>query len=71
MTRCRQDVYNQITTIQYDSLEGQSTLHALAEQLNKQGFQSQVQFAPNSHVTVVFFAHLDSLSYLQAYSDLP
>ena len=66
----RQDVYNQIAAVRRDSCEGQSPIHALANQLDKEGFWSRIQFAPDGHVTAVLFAHPDSLAYLQAYPEL-
>jgi len=66
----QKDIYNQIAAIQRGLLEGQSPIYALTKQLNDQGFWSQIQFAPDGHVTVVFFMHPDSLHYLQAYPNL-
>jgi hypothetical protein len=45
-------------------------LHALANQLDKEGFWSRIQFAPDGHVTAVLFAHPDSFAYLRAYPEL-
>ncbi|RJE17447.1 transposable element tc3 transposase, partial [Aspergillus sclerotialis] len=66
----RQDVYNRIASVRRDLCEGQSPIHALANQLDKEGFWSRIQFAPDGHVTAVLFAHPDSLTYLQAYPEL-
>jgi hypothetical protein len=66
----RQDIYNQIANIHREAYEGQSPIHALANQLDKQGFWSRIQFAPDGRITAVLFAHPDSLGYLQAYPEL-
>ncbi|EED17401.1 Mutator-like element transposase, putative [Talaromyces stipitatus ATCC 10500] len=66
----RQDIYNQIAAARRDSCEGQSPIHALVNQLDKEGFWSRIQFTPDGHVTAVLFAHPDSLTYLQAYPEL-
>ena len=57
----RQDVYNQIAAIWQDSYEGQSPIHALANQLDK-GFCSWIQFASDGHVTAVLLHILILLS---------
>ena len=66
----RQDIYNRIADVRRDTCEGQSPIHALANQLDKEGFWSRIQFAPDGRVTAVLFAHPDSLTYLQAYPEL-
>jgi hypothetical protein len=66
----RQDIYNRIADVRRDACEGQSPIHALANQLDKEGFWSRIQFAPDGRVTAVLFAHPDSLAYLQAYPEL-
>jgi hypothetical protein len=65
----QQDVYNRIAATRRDICEGQSTIHALANQLDREGFWSRMQFSPDGRVTAVLFAHPDSLAYLQAYPD--
>ncbi len=66
----RQDIYNRVAEIRRDTCEGQSPIQALANQLDKEGFWSRIQFAPDGRVTAVLFAHPDSLAYLQAYPEL-
>ena len=66
----RQDIYNRIADVRRDACEGQSPIQALANQLDKEGFWSRIQFAPGGRVTAVLFAHPDSLAYLQAYPEL-
>ena len=65
----QQDIYNRIADAKRDVCEGQSTIQAFANQLDREGFWSRVQYAPNGQVTAVLFAHPDSLAYLQAYPD--
>ena len=66
----RQDVYNRIAEVRRDACEGKSPIHAFANQLEEEGFWSRIQFAPDGHVTAVFFAHPESLVYLQAYPEV-
>jgi hypothetical protein len=65
----QQDIYNRIADVRREVCEGQSTIHALANQLDREGFWSRMQFAPGGRITAVLFAHPDSLAYLQAYPD--
>ena len=51
--------------IRREICNGQSSIHALANQLDQEGFWSRVQYAPDGHVISVLFAHPDSLGYLQ------
>jgi hypothetical protein len=66
----RQDIYNRIAEVRRDSREGESPIHALANQLEKEGFWSRVEYGPDRHVTAVLFAHPDSLVYLRAYPEV-
>ena len=66
----RQDIYNRIAEVRRDSRQGQSPIHALANQLEEEGFWSRVQYGPERHVTAVLFAHPDSLVYLRAYPEV-
>jgi hypothetical protein len=66
----RQDIYNRIADARRDACEGQSPIHALASQLDKEGFWSRIQLAPDGRVTAVLFAHPDSLDYLRTYPEL-
>jgi len=66
----RQDIYNRIADVRRDACEGQSPIQALANQLDKEGFWSRIQFAQDGRVTAVLFAHPNSLAYLQAYPEL-
>lgn len=64
------DIYNRIADVRRDTCEGQSPIYTLANQLDKEGFWNRIQFAPDSWVTVVLYAHPESLGYLQAYPKL-
>jgi hypothetical protein len=66
----RQDIYNRIAEVRRDARQGQSPIHALANQLEQEGFWSRIQFASDGHVTTVLFAYLDSLLYLRAYPEV-
>jgi hypothetical protein len=66
----QQDIYNCVAATRRKLWEGQNTIHALANQLDKEGFWSRMQFDSDGRVTAVLFAHPDSLAYLQAYPDL-
>ena len=43
----RQDIYTRIADVRRDACGGQSPIHALANQLDKEGFWSQIQFTPD------------------------
>ena len=66
----RQDIYNRIAEVRRDTRQGESPIHALANQLEREGFWSRVQYGPDRHVTAVLFAHPDSLVYLRAYPEI-
>ncbi|KAG6989724.1 PKS-NRPS hybrid synthetase [Fusarium oxysporum f. sp. conglutinans] len=66
----QQDVYNCLAATRRKLCEGQTTIHALANQLDEEGFWSRMQFGSDGRVTAVLFAHPDSLTYLQAYPDI-
>ncbi|KJZ70634.1 hypothetical protein HIM_09954 [Hirsutella minnesotensis 3608] len=65
-----QDIYNGIAASRRDVCEGQSSIHALASQLDDEGFWSRIQFDQDGRVTAVLFAHPESLAYLRAYPDV-
>ena len=66
----QQDIYNRIADIRRDAYEGQSTIHALVNHLDDDGFWSRIQFDPHGRVTAVLFAHPESIAHLQAYPDV-
>jgi hypothetical protein len=61
----QQDVYNQLAAIRREDREGQSSIVALVNQLDNEGFWNRIQLGPDGRVTAVLFAHPDSLGYLQ------
>src|SRR5262249_42862262 len=68
----RQDIYNRIAVVRRESWEGQSPMHALAEHLKKEeegggGWWSRFQTDADGRIRAVFFAHLESVAYFQAY----
>jgi hypothetical protein len=66
----QQDIYNQIATSKRELREGQSSIHALINQLDKEGFWSRMQFDADGRITAILFAHPDSIAYLQSYPDI-
>ncbi|EXU94735.1 MULE transposase domain protein, partial [Metarhizium robertsii] len=66
----RQDIYNRIAKVKDDMHEGQSSIHALINQLDREGFWSRVRVDDDQRVTAILFAHPGSLHYLQSYSEL-
>ncbi|KAF4946565.1 hypothetical protein FGADI_11079 [Fusarium gaditjirri] len=50
--------------------EGQSTIHAFANQLDKEGFWNRMRLDSEDRITAVLFAHPESLAHLQASPDL-
>lgn len=49
---------------------GQSSIHALANHLDEEGFWNRMRFDASGRVTAVLFAHPGSLQYLQSYPDV-
>jgi hypothetical protein len=66
----QQDIYNRIADSKRELCEGQSTIHAFANQLDKEGFWNRMQLDSDNRITAVLFAHPESLAYLKAYPDL-
>jgi hypothetical protein len=66
----RQDINNRIAAIRRETCEGQSPIHALVDNLQKEGFWSRIQLASDDRVTAIFFAHPGSLAFLQAYPEI-
>jgi hypothetical protein len=46
--------------------EGQSSIQALVDQLREEGFWCQVRLDADNRITAIFFAHPDSINYLQS-----
>ncbi|KAL2885279.1 mutator-like element transposase [Ceratocystis lukuohia] len=65
-----QDIRNQIALVRRDSRHGQSSIQALIDQLNIEGFRCQVRVDSGNHLTALFFAHPDSIAYLQENPDV-
>jgi hypothetical protein len=61
----QQDIYNKLAATRREICQGQSTIIALVNQLDNEGFWNRIQLAPDGRVTAVLFAHPDSLAYLQ------
>jgi hypothetical protein len=64
------DIDNCISQGRRDLAEGQSSIHALANALDKQGFWNRMQMNEDNRVTAIFFAHPRSMGYLKSYPDL-
>ncbi|KAF5710300.1 mutator-like element transposase [Fusarium mundagurra] len=65
----QQDIYNCIAESKRELLEGQSNIHALANQLESEGFWSRIRLEEGT-VTAVLFAHPKSLAYLKSYTEV-
>ncbi|KAG6990012.1 PKS-NRPS hybrid synthetase [Fusarium oxysporum f. sp. conglutinans] len=66
----QQDIYNCISESKRALAKGQSTIHALADELNKEGFWSRICLDDKGVVTAVIFAHPDSLLYVKSYPEV-
>lgn len=66
----QQDIYNCIAQGKRDLAKGQSNIHALANELDSEGFWNRMQLDEDGRVTAVLFAHPQSLAYLKCYPDL-
>lgn len=66
----QQDIYNRIAATRRDLREGQSSIQALVDQLHEEGFWCRVRLDPDNRLTAIFFAHPDSVAYLQCNPDV-
>ena len=66
----QKDIYNRIGAARRDLREGQSSIHALVDQLHEEGFRCEVRLDSDNRVTALFFAHPDSIAYLQCNPDV-
>ncbi|PWI65091.1 hypothetical protein PCL_07390 [Purpureocillium lilacinum] len=66
----QRDIYNRIATTRRDIREGQSSIQALVDQLYGEGFWCRVKLDSNNRLTAIFFAHPDSVAYLQCNPDV-
>jgi hypothetical protein len=66
----QKDIYNRIGAARRDLREGQSSIQALVDQLHEEGFRYQVRLDSDNRLTAIFFAHPDSIAYLQCNPDV-
>jgi antitoxin component HigA of HigAB toxin-antitoxin module len=66
----QQDIYNRIAATKRDLREGQSSVQALVNQLDKEGFQYHIRSDIDGRLTAIFFAHPHSIAYLQYNPDV-
>ncbi|RKK51097.1 hypothetical protein BFJ69_g17956 [Fusarium oxysporum] len=66
----QKDIYNRIAATRRDLCEGQSSIQALVDHLNREGFWCRVRLDSNNRLTAIFFAHPDSVAYLQYNPDV-
>ncbi|KAF6523203.1 hypothetical protein HZS61_014731 [Fusarium oxysporum f. sp. conglutinans] len=66
----QQDIYNRIAATRRDLREGQSSIQALVDQLQGEGFWCRVRLDSDNRLTAIFFAHPDSVAYLQSNPDV-
>ncbi|KHO10961.1 transposase [Metarhizium robertsii ARSEF 23] len=58
----QQDIYNCMAQGKRDLAKGQSNIHALANELDSEGFWNRMQLVEYGRVTGVLFAHPQSLA---------
>lgn len=66
----QRDIYNRIAATRRDLREGQSSIQALVNQLDNEGFWCRVRVDSDNRLTAIFFAHPDSIAYLQCNPDI-
>lgn len=66
----QRDIYNRIAATRRDLREGQSSIQALVDQLYNEGFWCRVRLDADNRLTAIFFAHPDSVTYLQCNPDV-
>ena len=66
----QRDIYNRIAATRRDMREGQSSIQALVDQLHREGFWCRVRLDPDSRLNAIFFAHPESVAYLQCNPDV-
>jgi hypothetical protein len=66
----QRDVYNQIAATKRNLREGQSSIQALVDQLHEEGFWCRIRLDQDNRLTGIFFAHPDSIAYLQCNPDV-
>ena len=65
-----QDVYNHIIEVRRKSRQGESSIHTLTNQLEKEGFWAYTQYKLDRYITAILFVHLDSLVYFRTYLEV-
>lgn len=66
----QKDISNQILQSRRDIRKGETSIQALINQLDQEGFWSRLQVDENNRIEAVLFAHPKSLAYLQTYPEL-
>ncbi len=66
----QQDIYNEIKIIRKNQRQGRSSIETLVEHLEREGFWYRIDVDGDNHLTRLFFAHPDSLLYLQQNFDI-
>jgi hypothetical protein len=66
----QQDIYNQIAAAKRDLREGQSSIQALVTQLHAEEFVCNTRLDSDNRLIAIFFAHPDSIAYLQGNPDV-
>lgn len=66
----QRDIYNRIAATRRDLRKGQSSIQALVDQMHVEGFWCRVQLDSENRLTAIFFAHPDSVAYLQCNPDV-
>ncbi|KAJ3453309.1 hypothetical protein MRS44_017556 [Fusarium solani] len=65
----QRDIYNCIARGKRELAKGQSNMHALANELENQGFWSQIRLDETGRAIAVLFAHPKSLGYVKLYPE--
>ncbi|XP_077219971.1 PKS-NRPS hybrid synthetase cheA-like [Tasmannia lanceolata] len=64
------DVYNIKKKIRQENLSGRSTIQALLDELARGGFQYNLKYDGEGHLTHLFFAHPNSIAMSKSYSNV-
>ena len=65
-----QDIYNLCHELKAELMRGKSSIEAMLYELETKGFEFNYQLDENGHITLLFFAHPQSLFLLKRYSDI-
>ena len=66
----QRDIYNRMALTRRELREGQSSIQALVDHLHREGFWCRVKLDTDNRLTAIFFAHPDSVTYLQRNPDV-